>query len=112
MPGTPGQGIRRVTDGPGKLSVEDHKIYRSGVGMLLYLVKHLRPDIANAVRELSKALDGATQSAFKEMKRVIKFVLDMKTKGLKLEPIFGHEWFMEMFLDSEYGDDKDTRISV
>ena len=62
---------------------------------------------------VSKALDGATQSAFKEMKRVIKFVLDTKTKGLKLEPVFGHQWFMEMFSDSEYGGgDKDTRISV
>ena len=37
---------------------ERHKIYRSGVGMLLYLVKHSRPDIANGVRELSKALVG------------------------------------------------------
>ena len=75
-PGTPGQGIRRIVDGPGKLSVDDHKAYRSGVGMLLYLVKHSRPDITNAVRELSKALDGATQSAFKEMKRVIKIGTD------------------------------------
>ena len=81
--------------------------------MLLYLVKHLRSDIiANAVCKLSKVLDRATLSAFKEMKRVIKFVLDTKTKGLKLEPIFGHQWFMEMFSDSEYGGNKDTRISV
>jgi hypothetical protein len=28
--------------------------YRSGVGMLIYLVKHSRPDIANATRELTK----------------------------------------------------------
>jgi hypothetical protein len=30
--------------------------YRSGVGMLSYLVKHSRPDISNAVRELTKVL--------------------------------------------------------
>ena len=30
--------------------------------MLLYLVKHSRPDIANAVRELSKVADGATEA--------------------------------------------------
>jgi hypothetical protein len=30
--------------------------------MLLYLVKHSRPDISNAVRELTKVLDGATNA--------------------------------------------------
>ena len=80
--------------------------------MLLYLVKHSPPNFANDVCQLSKALNVATQSAFKEMKWVIKFRLDTKTKRLKLEPIFGHQWFMEMFLDSKYGGNKDTRISV
>jgi hypothetical protein len=40
--------------------------------MLLYLIKHSRRDISNAVRELTKCLDGATPEAFKEMLRVIK----------------------------------------
>ena len=44
--------------------------YRSGVGMLLYLVKHSRPDIANAVRELTKVLDKATPAHWKAMIRV------------------------------------------
>jgi hypothetical protein len=39
-------------------------------------MKPSRPDIANAVRELSKYMDGATPSAFKEMKRFAKFVMD------------------------------------
>ena len=53
--------------------------------MLLYLVKHSRPDIANAVRELSKSMDGATASGMKELKRVIKYVLDTSQYGLKLK---------------------------
>ena len=40
--------------------------------MLRYLVKHSRPNIGNAVRELSKVLDNPTPAAFKEIKRVIK----------------------------------------
>ena len=36
---------------------EDHETYRSGVGTLLYLTKHSRPDISNPVRELSKTMD-------------------------------------------------------
>ena len=54
--------------------------------MLLYLVKHSRPDIANATRELSKVMDGATQAAMKELLRTIKFVLDTKQWGLRVEP--------------------------
>ena len=33
------------------------KRYGPGVVMLLYLIKYSRPDISNAVRELSKAMD-------------------------------------------------------
>ena len=42
--------------------------------MLLYLVKHSRPDLSNAVRELTKVLDGATEAHWKAMVRVIKYV--------------------------------------
>ncbi len=55
-PGTPSFGIVRPINEDEKISSEKQKLYRSGVGMLLYLVKHSRPDIANAVRELSKFL--------------------------------------------------------
>jgi hypothetical protein len=36
------------------------KNYRSGFGMLLYLIKYSRPELSNAVRELSKCMDRAT----------------------------------------------------
>ena len=58
------------------LTLGEQTKYRSGVGMLLYLIKHSRPDISNAVRELTKVLDGATQAHWKAMIRVIKYVLD------------------------------------
>jgi hypothetical protein len=51
--------------------------------MLLYLVKHLRPDISNVVRELSKVLDGPTEAAMKELKCTVKFVLATCTFELK-----------------------------
>ena len=58
-PGTPNQGIIRTKEAEmkDKLDAETHALYRSGVGMLLYLVKHSRPDSASSVRELSKVLD-------------------------------------------------------
>ena len=61
--------------------------YRSGVGSINNLVKHTRPDIANAVQELAKVMDGAQKLHVKMMQRVIKFVLDTKDKELKLKPV-------------------------
>ncbi len=112
-PGTPGIGLRKAEDGI-KVPSEDHSMYRSGVGMLLYLVKHSRPDIANAVREMTKVLDNPTLAAIKEMKRCIKFVLDTKTFGLKIVPTMltdGH-WVIVIYTDSDWAGDKDTRRSV
>ena len=81
--------------------------------MLLYLVKHPRPDITNPVRELSKVLDGATQEAFKELHQVIKYILDTKTWGLKFRPTFdNNSWDLVCFCDSDYTGDPDSRKSV
>jgi hypothetical protein len=41
--------------------------YRSGVGMLLYLIKYSRPDLADVVRELSKCMDDESLAAYREM---------------------------------------------
>jgi hypothetical protein len=115
-PGTPNQGIIRAKKDEvvEKVDEANHTLYRSGVGMLLYLVKHSRPDIANAVRELSKMMDGPTPAAMKELKRVIKFVLDTQDYGLKLEPekMTDDKWILKVYTDSDWAGDKDTRLSV
>ena len=46
--------------------------------MLLFLVKHSRPDVVNVIRDLPKANDGVSPVAFKELSCVIKYVLDTK----------------------------------
>ena len=67
-PGTPGQGIVRPEKKEDEnIDNEMRTRYRSGVGMLLYLVKHSRPDIANSVRELSKVMDNPTIYSMKEL---------------------------------------------
>ena len=50
----------------------------------MYHTKHSRPDITNTVRELSKSMDGASMAHVTEMYRVINFVLEMKTLGLRI----------------------------
>ena len=113
-PGTPGLNQVREMDQSKLISKEKQLMYRSGVGMLLYLVKHSRPDIANCVRELSKVLDGSTEASYKEMLRVIKYVLDTKAMGLKIWPtlIKNEPWKISVFTDSDYAGDPVTRRSV
>ena len=79
------------------------------------LVNRTRPDVANAVRELSKMVDCVTPSAIKELRRVIKYVLDTRELGLKVEPVRtanNNNVDIEVFCDSDYVGDKETRVSV
>ena len=68
------------------LNDQEQKIYQSGIGTLLYLVKHSRPDLLNCTRELSKAMDVATPGQFKELKRVSNYVIQTKELNLKIMP--------------------------
>jgi hypothetical protein len=112
-PGTPGQGLTKPKEGDTLMESKMQSRYKSGVGMLLYLVKHSRPDIANAVRELTKCLVGASQAAYKEMLRVIKFVLDTRDYGLKLAPTrTKFKWKLVAYSDSDWAGDKDDRRSI
>ena len=111
-PGTPRFKIVRPENEDKIDSVMQSK-YRSGVGMLLYLIKYSRPDLANVVRELSKCMDGASLAAYREMQRVIKFVLDTKLYCLKLQPKHEcEEWDLVSFCDSDWAGDPESRISV
>ena len=113
-PGTPSLRQIRETDETLTLSPSKQHRFRSGVGMLNYLVKHSRPDISNCTRELSKVLDGSTPASYKEMLRVIKYVLDTRTLGLKLCPTGkqNEPWNITCYTDSDYAGDEVTRRSV
>jgi hypothetical protein len=85
-PAAPRTNIQRPKKGEILISSEDQTKFRSGVGMLLYLVKHSRPDQANAVRELSKVADGETEDQWNKLLRAIKFTLGTKYLALKMKP--------------------------
>jgi hypothetical protein len=119
-PGTPGVGIVQPKEDSDKITTEEQSDYCSGVGMLLYLVKHSCQDIVNPVCKLSKCMDGASRAAMKELLRVIKFTLmikftlDTKEYGLLIKPKEpdGPNWVLVMYTDSDYEGDKDNQISV
>ena len=88
-PGTPRFTARILEHEEDKVNTKDHEIYRSGVGTLLYLTKHSRPDISNPVRELSKTMDAPAPVHLNEMYKLIRFVLSTKDYGLKFKLIKG-----------------------
>ena len=70
--------------------------------------------IGGKVDDISK-VDEKTQSMAQvtEMYRVISVVLEMKTLGLRMVPIFNDGiWKLEALSDSDFANDKDTRYSV
>jgi hypothetical protein len=96
-----------------KIEAEKQSRYRSGFGMLLYLIKYSRPNLANVVRELSICMDGANLAAYKEMLRTVKFVLDTKDYCLKMNPIYeNEEWDLVSYSDSDWAGNPENRISV
>ena len=83
-PGTPKFLIMRPMIDIEKILAKDQQEYWSDVGMLLYLVKHLHPNLANMTRELSKANNGANPAAYNELLHVIMYALDTKNLGIKI----------------------------
>lgn len=84
--------------------------------ILLYLVKHTRADVADAVCKLSKMLNFTTLAAMKEMHCIIKYVLDRKQFGLKFKPdedeIGKNTFSIFIFCKSNFAGNKETRISI
>jgi Reverse transcriptase (RNA-dependent DNA polymerase)/gag-polypeptide of LTR copia-type len=109
-PAAPGTVLEKA-ESPVLIDEEKHQEYRTGVGKLLWLLKHSRPDLSNAVRELSKVLDDTEPGHYKAMNRCIQFVLKTKNLGLKIEPKEGEPQLIGI-ADSSYASEKSTRRSV
>jgi hypothetical protein len=82
--------------------------------MLLYLTKYSRPDISNIVRELSKCMNAASWDSYQELLRVINFINDTKSFGLKVMPKLDDDfsWNLKVYCDSDWAGDPVTKVSV
>ena len=112
-PASQGTHVMRPLSEEETLTEAEKKIYQWGVGSLLYLLKHSRPDLSNSVRELSKVMDGANRNHMKMLKRVIKFVIDTKNRKLILKPNLDvTKWKVRGYSDSDFAGDTDERKSI
>ena len=101
------------------INKKDQKIYRSGVGKLLHVMRWSRPDILNRVRELSRYMAGATAHHLKEMHRVMSYCVATSARGWVLDPDMkwdgkdrNFEFIVTGKSDSDYAVEPDTRRSI
>ena len=113
-PSAPGSHLIRPKKNDLKIDSEAQAMYRSGIGMLLYLTKHTRPDIANAVREHSRMMDGASKEHLNSLLRIIKYVIDTKNHTLKMKITRNDENLFNIkgYSDSDYAGNKDDRKNL
>ena len=68
------------------VSDTEQSMYRSGVGKMMHLMRWSKPEILNAVRELSGFFAGATKAHVKAMYHAMCYCVNTKTSGRVLRP--------------------------
>ena len=74
--------------------------YRSVVGKLLYLAGNSRPDIAFAVHQAARFSHDPKQSHAKAVKRIIRYLLGTRKKGLIMKPT--GDWKIDCYVDADF----------
>ncbi|KAF0682497.1 hypothetical protein As57867_025303, partial [Aphanomyces stellatus] len=102
---------------PSKLSPSEMKTlnlpYRELVGSLQYLVTCTRPDIANAVRNLSKYLSCFDESHWKQAKRVLRYLKGTNSLCLKIDRTNQVGAFqIEAYCDADFANSCEDRRSI
>ena len=93
--------------------------FRSGVGKLLHLMRWSRPEIWNAVIELSRRMVNSNLDHRKALLRVMKYCVDTKDRGWLLNPTRSwngkdksFEFRVHGKADSNYATCEETRRSI
>jgi hypothetical protein len=69
-----------------QVQIKEQKRYCSGVGQLPHMMCWSRPETLNAVRELSRFMQGAMGVHVKVMHRVMKYSVGTPNRGMYLKP--------------------------
>ena len=112
----PGTDTLRKAQEARPLSAEDHKRYRRVVGQLLWLC-NVRPDIAFAVKELSRGLSAPTSEHECKVKHLLRFLAGTKHFTQQVRPTLTrsqqHKGLdIHVFVDSDWAGCHETRRST
>ena len=83
---TPAAPNSMLTEGTSVLDEAKHSEYRKGVGKLIHLSKYTRPEILNAVRELSRFGSKPCMAHYAAMIRTMRYCTLTRERGLLLKP--------------------------
>ena len=86
VPAAPGSVLCRPPEGDEGLAAGLQKEYKGKVGLLLHMVAWSRPDIANAVRDISRFGHRCTAKHSKAVRQVIAYVWQTPERGWYLRP--------------------------
>ena len=84
------------------MSEKDQKLFRSGIGTLMYMVKLTRPELSSSVREMSKVMDKGTVGQIKMLKRMINYAYESINMGINILPKRNQKWIIEVFADRDF----------
>jgi hypothetical protein len=110
--------LMRPAESDEVLSPANQTTLRSGVGKLMYLMQHSRPDIAQPVRDLARYMTRGNSKTMDAMIRCMRYVLCTRDAGLILHPSRKwdgsneHQFRIRGRSDSDYAKDTQTRRSV
>ena len=116
-PAEPGKVLDKDEEGQ-QLDADGQHEYRKGVGKLLHLTRWTKPQINNAVRELTRFGGSATKKHLKAMYRSMLYCMKTARTGRVLQPNTrwdgsrDFEFVISGMSDSDYAKDPLTRRSV
>ena len=84
-PAEPGSTLPKVPE-DANLNDREQTYFRSGVGKLLHMMRWSRPEVYNAVRDLSRHMKASTTTHVKAMHRVMKYCVSTPHRGWTLKP--------------------------
>jgi len=83
-PAEPGNTLPKVPE-DAKVDEKEQTYFRSGVGKLLHMMRWSRPEVYNAIRNLSRHMKASTALHVKSMHRVMKYCVSTPNRGWKLK---------------------------
>ena len=116
-PAAPGQELVKG-DGSNDLHGPAVKTYRSGTAVCMFIMQWSRPDIYNGTRALSRHMSAPTTVHDAALKRLMKYVVATRNRGLVLSPNEtwsgdkDFEFSIHGRSDSNYATHPDDRRSV